>query len=649
MENQWSTSYDLWSGKRFERFSRNVYWGITIHDGKTQQYGGGRASRVESGSGKASIAKNLLQSGGIIPIFITIVQPQPPISPSDKFTGTVYTPSEVAKWMCELATRATGSARSLNILDPAVGAGVFPMAIAEVLTKSTQHKTPHQLIGFDLNPEALQQTENQLTAPDQTLPFITQLTHDSFFNLAQHHPAQAREGFDLIIGNPPYLKEYTNKAAFKNIPYYQGKMDLWYAFACHSFDLLKPGGICCFIATNNWTTNQGASLLRKKIATEMQILQLIDFGNCRVFEDAAVQTMILLLKKDDSKPTYPFDYHQFPNETGTLPEALDFLTSLHQPHPSATRTFNRTRLANAPFRFPPPETEALLQHIARQQNFFLDPKTEVTQGIVPNPDVLTPRNLKKISSKKRKAHNLQPGQGVFVLKPGEFQPSSNQEAHALKPVYEAAKVDRFFLPEAPSKYMLYLTAKNQKSGLSQLPGIEKHLEPFREIMEARRENQRGRIEYYHLHWPRKESFFEAGPKLLSVRKCKQPTFIYTEKPAYVMLSFNIIKSDRVNLRYLAGVLNSKLIAFWLKHYGKMQGNHYQVDKEPLLGIPIHVPDDQQLVNTIAQSVHEIERYKAKGLNTEKLENQLGHMICDVYQVPTQARPSILKFDTENSL
>ena len=40
------------------------------------------------------------------------------------------------------------------------------------------------------------------------------------------------------------------------------------------------------------------------------------------------------------------------------------------------------------------------------------------------------------------------------------------------------------------------------------------------------------------------------------------------------------------MKYLTGLLNSKLIAFWLRHNGKMQGSHYQVDKEPLLNIPL---------------------------------------------------------------
>ena len=37
---------------------------------------------------------------------------------------------------------------------------------------------------------------------------------------------------------------------YKDSPYYKGKMDIWYLFACNGLDLLNPNGVLCFIATN---------------------------------------------------------------------------------------------------------------------------------------------------------------------------------------------------------------------------------------------------------------------------------------------------------------------------------------------------------------------------------------------------------------
>ncbi|MEW6103280.1 MAG: TaqI-like C-terminal specificity domain-containing protein [bacterium] len=77
-----------------------------------------------------------------------------------------------------------------------------------------------------------------------------------------------------------------------------------------------------------------------------------------------------------------------------------------------------------------------------------------------------------------------------------------------------------------------------------------------------------------------------GEKIIAVRKCIEPTFTYTDFDCYVSATFYVIKTEKVNLKYLTALLNSKLIAFWLKHKGKMQGNNYQIDKEPLLALPL---------------------------------------------------------------
>jgi len=118
-------------------------------------------------------------------------------------------------------------------------------------------------------------------------------------------------GFDVIIGNPPYIKEYTNRSAFDGLrdsPYYQGKMDIWTLFACRAIDLLKDGGYFSFIAPNNWLTNAGASIFRDKILSEGQIVKFVDFGDFKVFKDAGIQTMIFVFKKDKPRKSYKTIY-----------------------------------------------------------------------------------------------------------------------------------------------------------------------------------------------------------------------------------------------------------------------------------------------------------------------------------------------------
>ena len=88
-------------------------------------------------------------------------------------------------------------------------------------------------------------------------------------------------------------------------------------------------------------------------------------------------------------------------------------------------------------------------------------------------------------------------------------------------------------------------------------------------------------------------------------------------------TFNIIKTDRVNLLYLTALLNSRLVRFWLKHRGKMQGQNFQVDKEPLLAIPLCVPDktEQERLAKITKRIIECKQ-KMAGVTTDSAQMQL---------------------------
>jgi adenine-specific DNA-methyltransferase len=59
------------------------------------------------------------------------------------------------------------------------------------------------------------------------------------------------------------------------------------------------------------------------------------------------------------------------------------------------------------------------------------------------------------------------------------------------------------------------------------------------------------------------------------------------------------------MKYLCGLFNSKLVKFWLLKKGKMQGSQFQIDKEPLLEIPIYVPKDKSEINKIVNQVDKV--------------------------------------------
>ena len=182
-----------------------------------------------------------------------------------------------------------------------------------------------------------------------------------------------------------------------------------------------------------------------------------------------------------------------------------------------------------------------------------------------------------------------------------FNGLSETEMKYIKPIYEPYLVDKYFVDQY-DKEIIYITKKNYKNDC---PTLINHLSKFREIMEDRRENLQGKLSFYHLHWARDEHFFGIGEKILSIRKCPTPTFAYTENEAFVMMSFNVVKTNRINQKYLTAYLNSKVINFWLKNKGKMQGSNYQIDKEPLVNIPIVFSDYESEIIELFDSIKEV--------------------------------------------
>lgn len=441
-------------------------------------------------------------------------------------------------------------------------------------------------------------------------------------------------GFDVIIGNPPYIKEADNKKAFentKNLRTYQGKMDIWYHFVGKAFDTAKTKGIISFIATNNWTTNSGAKKLRNMILTESKILSLIDFGSYMCFENASIQTMIMTFQKLDSIPEkYPIYYARIDSKTPTH-EHRELILKQTQADGLVylTPTIKPSEMMNKPITFADSTQERVLEKIQAMGKVHLEEK-EVAQGIVPNPDVITNRNI----NENLQNMGINIGDGVFVI-PKNTLKITQQEKQYLKPLFEVEHCNKYHLSTHNTHEIIYTTSKN--CTIEQIPNIAKHLAIFRNIMDKRRENINGKLDFFHLHWARDEKFFKQGEKILSVRKCiDSPIFSYTNNEAYVMLSINIIQTNRLNMKYLTGILNSKLVAFWLRYKGKMQGNNYQVDKEPLMNIPLVAIDstNQNLANEIIALVEQILESKAKDptTDTKELESKIDSLVYKLYHL-----------------
>lgn len=409
--------------------------------------------------------------------------------------------------------------------------------------------------------------------------------YDNIFNLESNHPFEWRfefpeildddgnfKGFDLIIGNPPYIKENDNKELFANtkkLRTYQGKMDIWYHFVGRGFDILKNNGYLAFIATNNWVTNSGAKKLRNIVLEESQILSFVDFSSFMVFDSASIQTMIMQFQKIKPPKNYEFHFAKITTQTPIYEDAINLLKN-EKTQNNEILKINLTpkKFIDKTLNFTKSDYEELFNKIQKYGKFYLEEK-EVANGIHPHYDFINNR----INSNHNFAFKI--GQGIFGLSEEEKEKLklTKLENNLVKPYYDTQNFLKFFFKKNNHQWLIYTNSsfKNPNS-MDDYPNLKKHLDKFQNVITS--DNKP-----YGLHRARDEKFFTGSPRIVALRKCVgEPKFSYVDFDCYVSATFYVIKTQRINVKYLTTILNSKLIAFWLKHKGKMQGNNYQIDK-----------------------------------------------------------------------
>lgn len=400
-------------------------------------------------------------------------------------------------------------------------------------------------------------------------------------------------GFDIIIANPPYIKEgrmsKTYFEPYKDSPYYKGKMDIWYLFACNGLDLLNDDGILCFIATNNWVTSYGASKLRDKVIKETRICNIVDFGAVMMFESASIQTMIMMFQKDKMSDDYSFDYRKLTSYKATEKEAIAILNKTANDAEYYKPIIRRANFYGKNITFS--QSDAILDKIYGIKDGIFLFENELTNGIHPHFDFVN----KKLSEK----YGFPIGEGIFGLSKSEINALqlTESELKLVKPYYNSSDNVSRYIVKPTDLSIIYTTSvfKNPHS-MDSYPHLKAHLDRFKDVITS--DNKP-----YGLHRARAESFF-VGEKIVALRKCVgKPIFAYANGENYMSATFYIIKTNRVNMKYLTGLLNSKLIEFWLKNRGKMQGANYQLDKGPLQQIPIAVPSIE--VQTIIANLVDI--------------------------------------------
>ena len=227
---------------------------------------------------------------------------------------------------------------SIKVIDPACGSGAFLIAAYDYLKKEldeindriadlkgrTQELFDGDemydasleneylikcLYGVDLNPESVEISklslwlrtltkDKPLTNLDDNIKSGNSITEFDFQE--EFSEVFAKGGFDVVIGNPPYVKQERLKdvkhVLEEKYLTFMGTADLYCYFYELGINILRSGGILGYITSNKWLRAKYGTNIRQFI-NQYYIIEIEDHGSMKQFSDAEVNTNIIIVKK----------------------------------------------------------------------------------------------------------------------------------------------------------------------------------------------------------------------------------------------------------------------------------------------------------------------------------------------------------------
>ena len=237
----------------------------------------------------------------------------------------------------------------ITILDPACGSGAFLNAALKFLMD--EHKRidemeakvsgasiefqgvensilENNLYGVDINEESVEIAQLALwlrtAKPHRKLNSLNQnikcgnslisdpaIAGDKAFNWQKEFPQVfERGGFDVVIGNPPYVNAIELKKSYSDEEYIylkkhystaKGTVDLYIYFFEKGLSMLKTNGMLAYITPNRYLSASYGTALRQHIINKYSFYQLIDYSDKKVFEDASTYPVITMLQNGSNE------------------------------------------------------------------------------------------------------------------------------------------------------------------------------------------------------------------------------------------------------------------------------------------------------------------------------------------------------------
>ncbi|MFP5991809.1 class I SAM-dependent DNA methyltransferase [Helicobacter pylori] len=440
-------------------------------------------------------------------------------------------------------------------------------------------------------------------------------------------------GFDCIIGNPPYIRQEHIKdlkplLAKQYQDFYNSTADIYTYFFALSFHLLKEKGFSAFITSNKYARAKYGAKLREWLLKKTTIVSYMELNALKVFESAAVDTSIMNFIKQTPPKESDFKYYE-----PTLNNKDDLKSTPHLP-------MKQNALSTESFIFANATLLDLRDKIESIGTPLKDWGIQIYRGI------LTGANEAFIiPTEKRDA----------ILNACKTQEERERTERLIKPILRGKDIKRYsyewahlwviFIPwHFPNTGSPKSMEKNEQDFSIHYPIIYAHLLSHKDELLKRNKDETGkRYEWYCLQrWAASYLQDFEKEKIVYGEIVQEPRFyldngecelgyFYAEATSFILTG--------EHLRYLLGMLHSKLITFAFKTFyagGGLGESGYRYKKAFIerLPIPQITEKNQELADKIIVLVDKILKSKEKDpkANTQGLEKEIDALVYQLYNL-----------------
>ncbi|WP_120916185.1 class I SAM-dependent DNA methyltransferase [Helicobacter pylori] len=430
-------------------------------------------------------------------------------------------------------------------------------------------------------------------------------------------------GFDCIIGNPPYIRQEQIKDLKPLLEkqyqdFYNSTADIYTYFFALSYNLLKEKGFSAFITSNKYARAKYGAKLREWLLKKTTIVSYMELNALKVFESATVDTSIMNFIKQTPPKESDFKYYEpTPNDKDDL-KSTPFLP------------MKQNALSTESFIF----ANAMLLDLRDKIESIGTPLKD--WGIQINYGIKTGANEAFIITTEKREE---------ILNACKTQEERKRTEALIKPILRGKDIKRYsyewageWLINTHNGYTSNLKSKIPPIDIEKYPATKAHLDAHWDTIATRCDQ--GDTPYHLRNCAYLEDFEKE--KIVYSEIVQEPRFyldngecelgyFYAEATSFILTG--------EHLRYLLGMLHSKLITFAFKTFyagGGLGESGYRYKKAFIerLPIPKITPQNQKLADKITDGAKAILEAKEKDpkANTQKLEKEIDALVYQLYNL-----------------